>query len=391
MEQCDRVYVMHEGRIIKELEGDQVTVNNIITVSFKEKSKGASHAQAEIIKSNQQKETTGKVVTNGAFSAIAAGGNQQRGIISKTVTNRAFLAIVTLIAIYTVNSILNPRVITYMGTELLFSSAIPLIFVALSQMFIVISGGIDFGNGQALGLVNVIVAFKIVQNPGLGIAFIILFVLGYAALGAIIHITKIPAIIITLGASFIWLGLALILAPSPGGKAPLWLSNVFNFQFPLIPMPIVIAILAGLLGYWIVRKSKYGMIINAFGNNPSAITRAGWSQLQAMIVTYAIAGLFLVVAGFMLTAISNSGDANATRSYCMLSFATIILGGCEFAGGIGSPVGVVVAALAISSISALLTFIGIDSNLQSAVTGLILIIALTIKLIGNRVEAKRWI
>lgn len=366
MEQCDRVYIMHEGKIIEELVGKKITVNNIITVSFKEKSKDADHRQTEKTKNKQQKV-----------------------IISKIISNRAFLAIVTLLTIYIVNSILNPRILTYMGTELLFSSAVPLIFMALSQMFIVISGGIDFGSAQALGLMNVIIAFKIVDNPGLGIIYIILFVLGYAALGAIIHLTKIPAIIITLGASFIWLGLALRMSPTPGGMAPLWLASIYKFHFPLIPMPIVIAILAGLLAYWIVRKSKYGIIINGFGNNPSAITRAGWSQLTAMIVTYAISGLFIVIAGFMLTAISNSGDANATRSYSMLSFATIILGGCQFVGGIGSPIGVVAAALAISSISALLTFMGIDSNLQSAVTGLILIIALTIKLVSSKLEAKR--
>ena len=199
----------------------------------------------------------------------------------------------------------------------------------------------------------------------------------------------VPAIIITLGAAFIWLGIALMISPTPGGKAPSWLSAFYSFKFPLIPMPIVIAIMAVLMTYWIIKKSKYGMIINGTGNNPAAITRAGWSQLTAKTVTYALAGVMLVIGGFMLTAISNSGDCNAARSYNMLSFAAIILGGCEFVGGIGTHIGVVAAALGISSISALLTFVGINSNLQSAVTGLILIVALAIKLISSKVEAKR--
>ena len=150
------------------------------------------------------------------------------------------------------------------------------------------------------------------------------------------------------------------------------------------------ASLAALGSWWVVKKSKYGMIINGIGNNPVAITRAGWSQMTAMVVTYSLSGLMVVLGSFMLTVVSNSGDCNATRSYNMLSIATIILGGCEFAGGISSPVGVVAAALAISSISFLLTFIGIDSNYQSAVTGLILIAALTWKLFSGKLEAKRW-
>jgi ribose/xylose/arabinose/galactoside ABC-type transport system permease subunit len=108
-----------------------------------------------------------------------------------------------------------------------------------------------------------------------------------------------------------------------------------------------------------------------------------------MMTAYALAGVMIVIGSLMLTAIASSGDSNSSRSYNMLSIATIILGGCSFFGGRSSPVGVVAAALAISSISFLLTFVGIDSNYQSAVTGLILIAALALKLLSGRTESKR--
>jgi ribose/xylose/arabinose/galactoside ABC-type transport system permease subunit len=108
-----------------------------------------------------------------------------------------------------------------------------------------------------------------------------------------------------------------------------------------------------------------------------------------MIAAYSLSGLMIVIGSLMLTAISNSGDCNSARAYCMLSIATIILGGCSFQGGVSSPVGVVAAALGISSISFFLTFLGIDSNLQSAVTGFILIIALALKLISSKMVVKQ--
>lgn len=367
MEQCDRVYIMHEGRIIAELRGEEITVNAIIKTSFK-----------EVVKSNK--------VKGGNEDNKEVGLDRIHLLKSTVLKSRSFLAIFTLLMIFVINGLLNPRIFSYMGIELLYSSAIPLIFIALGQMFLVISGGIDLGNGMAVGLMNVITAFTIVQNPQLGLVFSLLLIIGYGIIGAIVHLTKIPAIVITLGASFIWLGLALIISPTPGGQAPKWLIGLYRYQFPLIPMPIVISIIAAVFGYWIVKKSKYGIIINGFGNNPITISRAGWSALTVMVVTYAISGAFVVIGGLMITAVANSGDGNSTASYQMLSIATIILGGCEFKGGIGNPVGVVAAALAISSISALLTFLGIDSNLQSAVTGLILIMALAIKLLGNRRE-----
>ncbi len=365
MEQCDRVYVMHDGRIVEELAGEDVSVQNIIRTSFREKSRGTA--------------------ANGDVKVKAA----SRSFVRMVTSNRAFLAFVSLISIYIINSFLNSRITSYLGVQLLYSSAVPLIFIALGQMFIVISGGIDLGNGMSVGLMNVIVAFILISNPGLGVLYALLFVLAYAGLAAIIYSTKIPAIVITLGASFVWLGIALTIAPVPGGHAPQWLSTFYNFEFPIIPMPIMIAIAGAAVSYWIVRRSKYGMIINALGNNPTAVSRAGWSRLTAMVVTYAIAGLMIVIGSLMLTAIANSGDSNSSRSYNMLSIATIILGGCSFFGGVSAPVGVVAAALAISSISFLLTFVGIDSNLQSAVTGLILIVALGLKLISGRTEPTR--
>jgi ribose transport system ATP-binding protein len=364
MEQCDRVYVMHDGGVAEEFVGDQVSVQNIIRTSFQEKSKGA-----------------------------AAGGEGtragSRGPLRRVIGNRAFLAFAALVSIFIVNSLFNHRITSYFGLQLLYSSAVPLIFIALGQMFIVIPGGIDLGNGMSVGLMNVIIAFILVSNPGIGVVYMALVVLAYAGLAAVIYLTRIPAIVITLGASFVWLGIALTVAPVPGGHAPQWLHAFYNFEFPLVPMPLVIALAAALMAYWIVRRSKYGMIINALGNNPTAVSRAGWSQLIAMMTAYALSGLMIVIGSLMLTAISSSGDANSSRAYNMLSIATIILGGCSFFGGISSPVGVVAAALAVSSISFLLTFVGIDSNYQSAVTGLILIAALALKLVSGRMERKR--
>ncbi|MBI9104446.1 MAG: ATP-binding cassette domain-containing protein [Spirochaetales bacterium] len=367
MEQCDRVYVLHEGEIISELIGDEITVKNLVTTSFKEIAE-------------QSKEV----------NAANEGGNR-KPLIEKLlglVKSRSFLPIVTLILIMGINIGLKPRIFSYRGMTLLLGSAVPLVFIALGQMFLVISGGIDMGNGMAVGMINVIIAFTLQQNPALGLGLLVLFVLLYGAMGALIHLTKIPAIVVTLGASFIWLGLGLIISPTPGGNAPQWLRAIYKFNFPLIPMPIVISACAAAGVYWIVKRSKYGMIINGAGNNPTAILRAGWSHLTAMVVTYMIAGVMIVFAGLSVTAVANGGDTNAYATYQMLSIATIILGGCEFKGGIGSPVGVVAGALAISSISALLTFLKINSNLQTAVTGFILIAALAIKLVIKKGEAK---
>jgi len=90
----------------------------------------------------------------------------------------------------------------------------------------------------------------------------------------------------------------------------------------------------------------------------------------------AISGVFVILAGVALTGISKGSDANGAGTYQMMSIATILLGGCAFSGGIVEPVGVVASALSISLISSMLTLMQVSSNYQTAVIGLILLIAL---------------
>ena len=94
-------------------------------------------------------------------------------------------------------------------------------------------------------------------------------------------------------------------------------------------MPIVLCILAGGSCWYILFRAKYGMILRGIGNNPLAVERSGWSYLCAKMVNYALAGLMVICSGMAYTAVCMGADANSSATYCMMSIATVILGGCE--------------------------------------------------------------
>lgn len=357
MELCDRVYIMNNGAVVNELSKEEISVSNIVESSFKEKD--------ELISNDNLKD-------------------DYKNNIWKILKYRMTIPLLTLFVMLAIVIFKNPRVLTYMGFEMMLSSALPLVFVSLAQMFIVVSGDIDMGNGMAMGLVNVIIALVMTNNLFIGLISLLLFIIAYIAMGALIHYRKIPAIVVTLGAQFIWLGIALILAPIPGGYPPDWLMYIYEFPFPIFPMPFVICVITAFVSYWIVKKSKYGMILRGIGNNPESVERAGWSYLAARLTNYGLASLFIILAGLSVTAMSFSADANGSGSYLMLSIATIILGGCELSGGIVEPIGTVIGAVSMSLISMLLITLNINSNLQTAITGLILLTTLTIKLVNYR-------
>lgn len=358
IEICDRAYIMHEGEITEELKGNEITVSNIVKASFKD----VEHK---------------KVVEE-----------KKESPLHRVLTSRVLLPVAAMILMILINAAMNPRILSYMGMRMLVSSAVPLVFAALGQMFIVTAGDVDMGNGYSIALVNVLVGIVLTGNPLWGVVSLLIFVGAYALMGALIHIRNIPAIVVTLGAQFVWWGIALVIAPSPGGSCPEWLLRLYKFNFPIIPMPIVLCMIAGVGCWYVLFRAKYGMILRGIGNNPLAVERSGWSYVCAKMTNYALAGLMVVFSGMAYTAVCMGADANSSATYCMMSIATVILGGCEMAGGIVAPIGVVCGGIAMSFITTILTSFRVDSNYQTAVIGVILIVVLAIKLITHKKEGK---
>src|SRR5437879_4312512 len=78
-------------------------------------------------------------------------------------------------------------------------------------------------------------------------------------------------------------GLAILLLPRPGGKAPDWLSSLMGLKPPFVPFPILTAVLIAAVMHVGLMRSSYGAILRGAGGNPAAIARAGWSLLRAKI------------------------------------------------------------------------------------------------------------
>ena len=357
--ECDRVYVMKSGLVVKELQGN-ISTEQIIEASFMTVEKNSK--------------VSGQVKDDSKVSKyLALVGGQ-----------RTTMSLVAMILIFIIMGLVHPPAVSSFGLTLLMGASIPLILAAISQMFIIAGGDIDLGVGAYIGLVNVISATILLENPLLGVLFMVLGIIGYGLLGALIQLKRIPSIVVTLGSSFIWLGIALSILSRPGGSSPQWLMDFFNFNTPLIPSPIILAFFIGLMAYIILIRSRYGTVLRGFGNNPQSVIRSGWSAVWARISLFALAGFFGTLAGLSLTGITTAADANATTSYTLLTVAAVVMGGCDLVGGIVEPFGVVFGAITLAMIGALLGFLDVPSTYQSAVQGGILFLILAIRLKTTR-------
>ncbi|WP_027167575.1 ATP-binding cassette domain-containing protein [Mesorhizobium sp. WSM3224] len=346
---CDRVLVFSGGRIVKELAGEAITEQAIVGASFAQ----STDRQASTTRNRTAAARLGRRLVNAApFIGLAA-----------------VLAI--MIAI-------NPAVASTFGLDLLLMPALSLVLVTAAQMFIVGGSEIDLGVGAFAGLVSVLSATLLYDQPWLGALALAAAVAAYAGLGGVIQARKIPAIVVTLGASFIWMGIGYALQPTPGGASPDWLSAPFNWSLGFVPTSIVLIAAVALI-VLVIDRLPLGVVLRGFGNNPAAMIRSGWSPPRYALVRYLIAGLFAAAAGLSLTAINTASDINSGNSYTLLSVAAVVMGGCSLLGGIISPVGAVAGAVTLSLIGALLGTLSVSSDYNAATQGLILIALLTLR------------
>ncbi len=341
--ECDRVLVLAGGCVVAELTGDAIREEAIIGAGF------ATPIATTTANAGQGGEWLFQVIP--------------------------FLALALLVVVM---GSMNPRVISSFGMELLLAPAVVLVLVSLAQMFVVGGSEIDLGVGAFAGMVNVLSATLLVASPLLGLGALVAALAGYAAIALLIHGRGIPAIVVTLGASFIWSGIGETIQPTPGGSAPDWLRALVTWSVAGVPTPLLLILMAGLAAMAIDR-APLGVVLRGFGASPDALARTGWNPIRYAVWRYLIAGSFAMAAGLYLTAANRASDINAGGGYTLLSVAGVVIGGCALLGGRISPWGVVAGAVTLSLIGAALATLGVSTDFNALVQGGLLIAILGLR------------
>lgn len=302
---------------------------------------------------------------------------------------RSLLPLLSLAVLLGAIFYLQPRTMSYFGLNLLLNLAIPIALATIAQMFILCINELDLSIGAFVSLVACITATWLNDTPLLGIAALAGLVAAYAGLGALIHLRGLPSIVVTLGMSFVWLGLAVLVLPTPGGAAPSYIRTLMTLKPPGIPFPIIACVVIALVVHIALMRSAWGTVLRGAGGNPRSLERAGWSLLKIKMTMFALAGFFGVLSGMALVGLTTSADANIALRYTLLSIAGVILGGGEFVGGRVSPFGAVIGAVTLALAGSFLSFLRLNPDWQIGAQGAILILVLALRVLISRVEARR--
>ena len=297
---------------------------------------------------------------------------------SRKMSKDILMPLVSIILVSVPIVILKPRVMSYMGIYLLLNMAIPMVLVTIAQMFAMTIGEIDFSLGNLVSLVTCIVGTVFPKSPGLAIAMLAGIIAIYMIIGALLYLRNLQSIVVTIGMSFIWLGLAILIQPSPGGNVPQIIVSFMQMKTPFIPMPLIFMIVMAFLLFLILFRTNFGILLRGVGGNKRAVEQSGHSVLKTQMFVFGIVGLFGILSGTALAGITTSADPKIAQNYTLIAVASVLLGGGSFAGGTVSGVGVVLGACTMTLVGTLLTFLKISPDWQIGTQGMIILVVLFI-------------
>ena len=270
-----------------------------------------------------------------------------------------------------------------------------LTIVALAQTMVIITHGIDLSVSSMIGLVAMMVAFVVKQNPEMPVFLSVVLGMALGAVlgsfnGLIITYGNVPPIIATLGTLSIYRGLVFFYSQGT------WINS---FELPAafkllskgtplgLPNMVIIALIVAVTVYYFLNHTRTGRDIFAVGSNPDAAQYSGIRKQRIIFLVYMLSGIMAGLAAVLWVSRFESAQTNTALGFELQTVAASVVGGVSISGGVGTVPGVMLGALLLGIIQNSLTLIRISPFWQLAAQGLLILFAvISDKWILSRVE-----
>ena len=296
-----------------------------------------------------------------------------------------FLLILALI----VFSTLSGRFLTSENLITVARQATYLAIVAMGQMLALLTGGFDLSVGKIVAITSVITALTMAPlaaaHPDATAVTLTLGILAGLGAGTLVGVVNgvgvavfnVSPFMMTLGTAAISFGIALTLTSGvPVYGLPDAFGTIFNFSRILdIPTPVYIMVGLFVAMHILLNRTRMGRYFYALGGNLKASRLSGIDTRFYLFLAYVLCGALAAVAGVLLTARLETGEANIGASMPLDSIAACVIGGVSLRGGVGSVGNVVLGAIFIGLIQIGMDLAQIQSYLQEVVIGVLLILA----------------
>ncbi|MEQ1943145.1 ABC transporter permease [Mesorhizobium sp. VNQ89] len=299
--------------------------------------------------------------------------------------------LILLILLVLVLQMLSPGIVNQRWIANTVKFAIPLALLAGCQTMTMLTGGIDLSVGTAATMAAFIVATQAVDNPApvaMMIALIPAMIIGFAN-GIGVGVFRVHPLIMTLGTSLIGVGCLQVYQRTviaSGAKVPdflIWLGTGVTGGFPnalLLFIPIAALLI------FIQKRTGFGRLLYAIGDNERATRLAGVKYWQVILALYMFSSILAGIMGLLYMGLIRAPSLSLAEPLVLPSVAAAVIGGTSIFGGRGSYTGTIVGALILTVLTTLLTILQMPEGARRILFGaiILLVTAAYLRIIEDR-------
>ncbi len=364
---CDRVLVFSRGRLIKELVGDEVSEENIVS-SF--------------LTSRVGRAARGESAPDARDAEPAPAWDLWRVAFARNRwwTPLGFLLLLILVVGAYTSSQSDSFLSPLNGRHLLLATA-PLALVAMAQLNVLLVGGFDMSVGSLMSMTVVAASFLLgmgADAPVLLGGTLACLAIGLAVgvvNGAMVRRLRINPVITTIAMLSVLQGVALHFRPVPTGLVEPGFMAMLRTRIEFLPVSFLALIALAALGdYWLYR-TKSGLKLRAVGFHEEAARRNGVKTGFVHFRAYVLSGGIAALAGLFLSTEVGVGHPTVGATYTLTSIAAAVLGGAALSGGRGSYSGALLGAVFFTLIVNIMPFLAVNTALGVIVSGALTLLA----------------
>ncbi|MDX6618093.1 MAG: ribose transport system permease protein rbsA [Gaiellales bacterium] len=352
---CDRVIVFSRGQAVRTLTGGDISEENITGAAITSDTQRAAHATSRRSRMQQ-------------WRRFGAGDYLPTAVLA---------VLIGALTLYTAQS--NDFFLTkinFVGMLLLGSA---LGFIAIGQLIVLLTGGIDLSVGPLTGLVVVVMSFFAGQGQS-DARFVlgILAVIGTALVvgltnAALVRVVRLAPVIATLATYIVLQGIALLLRETPGGYYRAGVTSTIKTTIGWVPVAFLVVAGMALACEGMLRFTRFGLALRAVGSDAVRAHRLGAHVTITQVSAYVLCSLFTAAGGIMLASQIAIGDPSVGLNYTLTSITAVVLGGASIFGGRGSFIGALFGAVLIQEIVTSTTFLQIGTEWQYYLPGILIL------------------
>lgn len=320
--------------------------------------------------------------------------NNQSTVLNRIRSNNLTAIIIVLCLMILLAAIGSEHFLTLFNIQALIRDLAFIGMISIGMSLLLLIGELDLSVGNIASLCGVFGGKLMVEkgvNPYL--AFFLALVMG-TALGAIngliISKLRLNAMVATIGMSNLYGGI--VMAVTKGRAIPNIPEQIHFLgkgDFLKIPIPFICTLIFLVVVLFVMYKLPFGRYVFAIGNGKETAATVGIPIDRVRIVLYTTVGFISALAGMLYVSRLGSAQTHIGSNWPMNAIASAVIGGVMLTGGIGNPFGALIGATIISIIQNIIVLFGVNMYIQSAVSGVVVVIAISFSSISAILKERK--